>query len=72
MRHLGPMAEEFYAAFGLGDTEQGILSTDADGVAFAAIQGLYLLLQQQQVENAAHAAELNALRETVATLVARD
>ena len=39
-RHLGPMAEDFYAAFGLGETSKGLSSGDAAGVALAAIQGL--------------------------------
>lgn len=40
VRHMGPMAEEFYDAFELGDDEEQISTVDADGVAFAAIQGL--------------------------------
>lgn len=38
--HMGPMAEEFYDAFGLGVDEKHITGVDADGVALAAIQGL--------------------------------
>ena len=38
--HLGPMAEEFHAAFGLGSDPRTIGTVDADGVALAAIQGL--------------------------------
>ena len=41
IRHMGPMAQDFYAAFGLGDSETHITTIDADGVALAAIQGLY-------------------------------
>jgi hypothetical protein len=40
VRHMGPMAEEFYEAFELGDDEEQISNVDADGVALAAIQGL--------------------------------
>ncbi|AGN01422.1 hypothetical protein L593_07385 [Salinarchaeum sp. Harcht-Bsk1] len=40
VRHMGPMSEEFHEAFGLGDDEEQISTVDADGVAFAAIQGL--------------------------------
>jgi len=39
-RHIGPMAQDFYKAFGLGDTDKGITSIDAGGVALAAIQGV--------------------------------
>ena len=34
------MAQDFHAAFGLGNTESGIFTVDADGVALAAIQAL--------------------------------
>ena len=40
IRHIGPMAQDFYAAFGLGHTDKGIATIDADGVSLAAIQGL--------------------------------
>jgi hypothetical protein len=39
-RHLGPMAQDFYQSFGLGDTDKGITSIDTGGVALAAIQGI--------------------------------
>jgi Chaperone of endosialidase/Head domain of trimeric autotransporter adhesin len=39
-RHLGPMAQDFYAAFNIGLEDTGICTVDADGVALAAIQGL--------------------------------
>ncbi len=39
--HLGPVAEEFHEAFGLGHDEKYISTTDADGVALTAIQALY-------------------------------
>lgn len=39
-RHIGPMAQDFYHAFGLGDTDKGISSIDTGGVALAAIQGI--------------------------------
>ncbi len=38
--HMGPMAQDFHAAFGLGNTDAGITTVDADGVALAAIQAL--------------------------------
>ncbi len=38
--HLGPMAEDFYAAFGLGTDPSHIAPSDKAGVALAAIQGL--------------------------------
>jgi len=47
IRHMGAMAQDLYAAFGLGDDERHINTLDADGVALAAIQGLYALSQKQ-------------------------
>ena len=40
VRHLGPMAQDFAAAFGLGPDERVIIPTDAQGVALAAIKAL--------------------------------
>ncbi len=39
--HIGPMSQDFYSAFGLGDDDNRISTIDADGVALAAIQALY-------------------------------
>jgi len=40
VKHLGPTAQDFRAAFGFGDDDKSIGTVDADGVALAAIQGL--------------------------------
>jgi hypothetical protein len=40
VRHLGPFAEDFRAAFGLGVDDRSIGLLDIDGVNFAAIQAL--------------------------------
>lgn len=39
--HLGPMAQDFYATFGLGGDDKSISTIDPAGVSLAAIQGLY-------------------------------
>lgn len=41
VRHLGPMAQDFAAAFGLGHSNRRIALVDANGVCMAAIQALY-------------------------------
>ncbi len=56
VRHMGPTAQDFYAAFELGTSDTSIATVDADGVALAAIQGLY----QQNQELAARVAQLEA------------
>ncbi|MBI5384638.1 MAG: tail fiber domain-containing protein [Verrucomicrobia bacterium] len=47
-RHIGPMAQDFRAAFGVGRDEKHITSVDADGVALAAIQGLNEVVREQR------------------------
>ena len=47
IRHMGPMAQDFRAAFGLGPDDKHITTIDADGVALAAIQGLHRAGQQK-------------------------
>ena len=61
--HLGPMAQDFFAAFGLGADERYIATVDADGVALAAIQGLYRLVELQRAELNRLGAELEWLRQ---------
>ena len=51
VQHLGPMAQDFKAAFGLGESDKTILQVDADGVAFAAIQALYARLVDLESSN---------------------
>jgi hypothetical protein len=56
IRHIGPMAQDFAAAFGVGEDDEHITTIDADGVSLAAIQGLYQIVQEKdqriaQLEN---------------------
>ena len=39
-KHVGPVAEDFYEAFGLGQGDKNISTIDADGIMMLAIQGL--------------------------------
>ncbi len=50
IRHMGPMAQDFHAAFGLGVSDKLIDTIDPDGVALAAIQGLHALVQEKDAE----------------------
>jgi hypothetical protein len=63
--HLGPMAQDFKAAFYPGADDKRITTLEADGVALAAIQGLNQKLEEklQQKE-----AEMTELRQAVAEL----
>jgi len=61
IRHMGPMAQDFRAAFGLGASDQLIDAIDPDGVALAAIQGLHAALQEKEARIALLEAHLERL-----------
>jgi hypothetical protein len=69
-RHLGPVAQDFYAAFHVGSDDKYIATVDADGVALAAIQGLNQKLTEELKRRDAENAELrqtvNELKELIA------
>jgi hypothetical protein len=71
-RHMGPTAQDFHAAFELGDSDQSIGLIDANGVALAAIQGLNAKLDQalreRDIDLAAQRAEIARLRAEVTAL----
>jgi hypothetical protein len=50
IRHIGPTAQDFHAAFSIGEDDKHITTIDADGVALAAIQGLYRMLLGKDTE----------------------
>jgi hypothetical protein len=47
IRHIGPMAQDFFAAFKVGEDDKHITGIDEGGVALAAIQGLNQKLEQE-------------------------
>jgi hypothetical protein len=47
-RHIGPVAEDFRSAFGLGVEGAGLNVGDVAGVTIAAVQGLWTELQEQK------------------------
>jgi Chaperone of endosialidase len=61
VRHLGPMAQDFYRAFQLGPDSISIGTVDADGVALAGVQALDARTRALQTENAQLRARLDAL-----------
>jgi hypothetical protein len=64
VRHLGPTAQDFYRAFGLGLSPTSIPTVDADGVALAGVKALDARTQAQQ-------ARIDALERENAELRAR-
>ncbi len=67
VRHIGPMAQDFYAAFQVGHDDKHISTIDADGVALAAIQGLYGIVQDQESEIVSLRTEVTRLRAQLVT-----
>lgn len=63
-RHMGPTAQDFRAAFGLGDFALRINTIDADGVALAGVKALDSRTRALQEEN-------NVLRQALDALVRR-
>ena len=61
VRHVGPTAQDFHAAFGLGEDPLRISTIDADGIALAAVQALEARMR-------ALADDGRRLRESLATL----
>ncbi len=74
-RHLGPMAQDFHASFGLGPDDVHIADLDLGGVALAAIQGLYTQVKEEnaQLKSAldAKSAEIAGLQAQLDQIVAR-
>ena len=68
VRHIGPTAQDFHAAFGVGDSQTGISIVDADGVALAAIQALAKNKERMEEMVSALEEENLALRERLETL----
>lgn len=57
VRHLGPMAQDWWKAFGIGENDRTICCTDANGVAIVAIQALHRELTELRGEVEALRAE---------------
>ncbi len=47
IRHIGPMAQDFFTAFKVGEDDHHITEIDEGGVALAAVQGLNQKLEEQ-------------------------
>jgi len=67
-KHLGPMAQDFYAAFGTGADDRHIAVVDEGGVALAAIQGLNEKVNEKDAKIQEQAGEIAELKQSVAEL----
>jgi len=66
-RYIGPVAQDFHAAFGLGDNKT-INTLDSDGVLFAAVQALAAQLSDIQRQQTKLESENAVLRQQVEAL----
>ncbi|MBV9102453.1 MAG: tail fiber domain-containing protein, partial [Candidatus Eremiobacteraeota bacterium] len=78
IRHVGPMAQDFHAVFGVGEDDRHIATVDESGVALAAIKALHaenVALRRQLTRTDARLArqddEITSLRTELARLVTR-
>ncbi|MEM1205385.1 MAG: tail fiber domain-containing protein, partial [Acidobacteriota bacterium] len=79
VRHIGPMAQDFHALFGLGPDDRHISPLDASGVALAAVQGLNQEVQEKddrigelEAKNAELEARLAALEAMIGAIAEAD
>jgi trimeric autotransporter adhesin len=72
VRHIGPMAQDFYAAFKVGEDDKHIADVDEGGVALAAVQGLNRKVDSEdsalRAQNARLQREVEHLRQIVTQL----
>ena len=68
VRRLGPTAQDFAAAFGLGADDKHISTVDEGGVALAAIQGLHALVREKETNIQALQQEVEVLQKRFAEL----
>jgi hypothetical protein len=65
IRHVGPTAQDFHAAFGLGEDPLRISTIDADGIALAGVKALEARTQALADENRVLRERLDALERRI-------
>jgi hypothetical protein len=71
VRHIGPTAQDFHAAFSLGTSETSIATVDADGISLAAIQALVKRTTELNLENESLRRANDELRDEVRAIAQR-
>ena len=72
IEHIGPMAQDFWKLFHLGEDRLGISTIDPDGIALAAIQELKIRtdeIEKLKAENEATNARLQRLETLMQNLL---
>ncbi|MFO7898263.1 MAG: tail fiber domain-containing protein, partial [Planctomycetota bacterium] len=62
VHHMSPVAQDLYAAFGLGTSNKAITTIDGLGISMAAIQGLHQVVEEKDAKIAEQGAEIRSLR----------
>jgi len=70
-RHLGPMAQDFSAAFGLGEDDRHIAPLDMAGISMASIQALHGMMVKAIAEKDAEIVELRQRLADLEALVSK-
>ncbi|MGZ4057082.1 MAG: tail fiber domain-containing protein [Bacteroidia bacterium] len=68
IRHIGPMAQDFYKSFGFGESDTTITSVDIDGINMAAVKALI----EKTNELNEKAQEIDQLKATIKQLKANN
>jgi hypothetical protein len=71
IRHIGPMAQDFYAAFQVGEDNRHITTIDEGGVALAAIKGLHDENERLRARLAGQSAQIAALQTELTRIAAK-
>jgi hypothetical protein len=71
VRHVGPMAQDFYAAFRVGADDKHITSIDEDGVALAAIKALHAENARLRAASVSQSAKIAAMQAQLQRLSAQ-
>ena len=71
-RHIGPMAQDFHAAFGLSGTDDKHINlSDAAGVSLVAIQEINRRLQEKDARIAALEGQLKSMKDAFSLRLAK-
>ena len=62
---MGPMAQDFRSAFGLGEDDKTISTVDATGVSMAAIKSLFEMVKEKDLEISELKGQVRALKHEV-------
>ncbi len=71
VRHIGPTAQDFHTAFGVGNSDTSLGTVDVDGVALASIQGLYQMLQEKDAKITAQSEQITNLEARLSAMETR-